>query len=395
MREEGELVDMGLFFNRNDNNKKPAQAPGPSPVDAKAAEIRDLILEGKKRHDTQILARIVELFREAVFWVPMTAIISEEDQKQFLNAKEGDRITTNEQIRLRPDFLKGGDGSLFFPAFTSQEETEEKYRDRFSWVQLPGHQINEMTNANAELKGIVINGFSQPCMLPKDLLAVMYGEQVTQHTVGKGSEILLLPADDSCRPMIEAALGFIEKRSDIHKAFFAKMEVDGKPESYCLTIDGKLEDPKRGFGSLNEIMQTTRPDMPIDYCMFPQMADYLQFSEIQPFFIRKGAKKKFEQVSMNEAKTFTISQVVDDQGWTYAASFDFEINDRISYEISTVEAGWLINKLQKMTRLATDNLIVLAGMYLKDVRESSDADKYVKDMLENFDIKYSIKHSIR
>ena len=53
--------------------------------------------------NSALLLDVVKMFWEGSFHVPMTAIVSEQDQEKFLNAKKGDRIETKENIRLRPD----------------------------------------------------------------------------------------------------------------------------------------------------------------------------------------------------------------------------------------------------------------------------------------------------
>ena len=118
------------------------------------AEIKNTI--DQYYHDPQnsaLLLDVVKLFWEGSFFVPMTAIVAESDQEQFLNAKKGDRIETKESIRLRPDLLRAGDNTLWYPAFTSPEETDENYRSRFSWI--PKRNVNFLAGLRNDGAGAI------------------------------------------------------------------------------------------------------------------------------------------------------------------------------------------------------------------------------------------------
>ncbi len=84
----------------------------------------------------------------------------------------GKTFTSKEQVRLVPDILQNGDG-YFFPVFSSQEEMGE-YGKHFSQVESDFlRAVNMARNNDRELVGIVVNAFSDPMILPWDLLNII------------------------------------------------------------------------------------------------------------------------------------------------------------------------------------------------------------------------------
>ena len=80
-------------------------------------------------------------------------------------------FTTKDNVRLIPDILQNGD-DLFFPVFSSEEEMGE-YGNDFSKV--AQHILNVIPlarNNERELKGIVLNAFSEPFVLEAQLFDV-------------------------------------------------------------------------------------------------------------------------------------------------------------------------------------------------------------------------------
>ena len=128
------------------------------------------------------LMNVIRLLRDSFVWVPCTAVLSEEDQKQFeemLDACDGDfdkivgeEVVSKDNIRLVPDILKNDDG-YFFPIFSSVEAMGE-YGNGFSKVQKHISEIVPMArNNDRELAGIVLNAFTQPFVVPADMWVVL------------------------------------------------------------------------------------------------------------------------------------------------------------------------------------------------------------------------------
>lgn len=75
-----------------------------------------------------------------------------------------------------PDILQNGE-EFFFPVFTSVEEMGE-YGEHFSTVQHHFLQAANLAKNNEKnVTGIVINAFSEPFVIPKDIFDIIAGMQ--------------------------------------------------------------------------------------------------------------------------------------------------------------------------------------------------------------------------
>lgn len=94
---------------------------------------------------------IMEILRDSYVWIPCNAVMSDVDQ-----------------ARLIPDILQNGD-KFFFPVF-SNEGAMGDYGNGFSKVQK--HFLEALVlakNNEKDLAGIVINAFSEPYVLDKEI----------------------------------------------------------------------------------------------------------------------------------------------------------------------------------------------------------------------------------
>ena len=116
------------------------------------------------------LLDIMAILRDSYVWIPCNAIMSEVDQAR-LTAKDiniGEEFTTHDQVRLIPDILQSED-EFYFPVFSNIEAMGE-YGNGFSKVQKHFSEALVLANNNErELVGIVINAFSEPYILDKEL----------------------------------------------------------------------------------------------------------------------------------------------------------------------------------------------------------------------------------
>ena len=97
------------------------------------------------------LLDIMEILRDSYVWIPCNAVISDADQ-----------------TRLIPDILQNGD-NFFFPVF-SNEDAMGEYGNGFSKVQK--HFLEALViakNNERDLADIVINAFSEPYVLDKEI----------------------------------------------------------------------------------------------------------------------------------------------------------------------------------------------------------------------------------
>ena len=120
--------------------------------------------------------------KSTLLWVPCNAILSERDKKKWdeailpgLEMDEsvvGMELTAEDAIRLVPDILISGE-DYYFPAFTNCEEMGE-YGNGFSKIQKHIMEIiNLARNNEKEIKGIVIDAFTDSFVLPVDWFEII------------------------------------------------------------------------------------------------------------------------------------------------------------------------------------------------------------------------------
>lgn len=138
-------------------------------------------LEICNRNRTRLnLLKLLQILKKSRIWVPCEAVLGEEDyeawsravhdaaEKGDLDSLVGQEFISHDSIRLAPDILKHGDDS-FFPVFTAEEEMGE-YGEGFSRVQKPFMEAATLACNDKDVKGIVINAFSEAFVIPKDTL---------------------------------------------------------------------------------------------------------------------------------------------------------------------------------------------------------------------------------
>ena len=124
---------------------------------------------------------ILEILRDSYVWIPCYAVLSEEDQKRIqkmcdetgedLNDLIGKEFTNADAVRFIPDILQHGD-EYYFPIFSTAEEMGE-YGNHFSKLQR--HFLEALTlatNNEKNVSGIVLNAFSTPFILDRQIFDV-------------------------------------------------------------------------------------------------------------------------------------------------------------------------------------------------------------------------------
>lgn len=131
------------------------------------------------RNRTQLnMIKLLKILRDSWVWVPCTAIMSDADyaamEKLVMEAKDnldslvGMELTSQDSIRMVPDILQNGE-DFFFPVFTTAEEMGD-YGNGFSKIEKHFLEAaNLARNNEKKVKGIVINAFSEPFVVPVDL----------------------------------------------------------------------------------------------------------------------------------------------------------------------------------------------------------------------------------
>ena len=128
------------------------------------------------------LIKLARILRNSFVWIPCNAIMSDADYEALAKmvdetkddpeSLKGKTITSKEAVRLIPDILQNDD-DYFFPVFSTAEEMGE-YGDHFSKVQKHFLEAaNLARNNEKKVKGIVINAFSEPFVVPMEMFDVI------------------------------------------------------------------------------------------------------------------------------------------------------------------------------------------------------------------------------
>ncbi len=144
--------------------------------------LKDAIATFNNERSQDYLLDVLELLRDSDVWVPCNAVLGKEDEEYLAKlseeyeGREDDLIgtihTNKNNIRMIPDILQSED-EFFFPVFSSIEEMGE-YGKHFSQVSMPLlRAIVLARNNEKDIKGIVINAFTDPFVLNKDIFDVV------------------------------------------------------------------------------------------------------------------------------------------------------------------------------------------------------------------------------
>ena len=149
------------------------------------------------RNRTQLnMIKLMKILRDTLIWIPCNAVLSEADYSAWeqvvkeaeksggLDSIAGKTLSNKDNIRMIPDILQNGD-VFFFPVFTSAEEMGE-YGQRFSKIEKHFLEAANLARNNEKnIAGIVINAFTEPFIVPLDLLGLI-AEMPSSFTQKKG-----------------------------------------------------------------------------------------------------------------------------------------------------------------------------------------------------------------
>ena len=139
------------------------------------------------RNRTQLnLIKLFGILRDSWVWIPCDPIFSDADkdamdkavadaiEKNDLNSLVRRTFASHDSVRMVPDILQKGD-EFFFPVFATDEDMGE-YGNHFSKIQKHFLEAaNLARNNDKNVKGIVINAFSEPFVVPCDLFDLIAG----------------------------------------------------------------------------------------------------------------------------------------------------------------------------------------------------------------------------
>ena len=99
-------------------------------------------------------------------------MVLEAQENGGLESLIGKTISNHDEVRMIPDILQNGD-DYFFPVFTTAEEMGE-YGEQFSKIEK--HFLEAMAlarNNEKDVTGIVVNAFSEPFVIPKEMFDII------------------------------------------------------------------------------------------------------------------------------------------------------------------------------------------------------------------------------
>ena len=144
------------------------------------------------------MIKLLKILRDSRIWIPCNAIMSDADyaalekvvqdveQNGGLDSLVGKTLSNQDSICMVPDILQNGE-NFFFPVFTSVEEMGD-YGQGFSKIEKHFLEAaNLARNNEKKVKGIVINAFSEPFVIPVDLFD-MIAEIPSSYEMKEGTE---------------------------------------------------------------------------------------------------------------------------------------------------------------------------------------------------------------
>lgn len=133
------------------------------------------------RNRTQLnMIKVMKILRDSWIWIPCNAIMSDADYAALekvvkdaekhggLDSLVGKTLGNQDNIRMVPDILQNGE-NFFFPVFTTAEEMGE-YGQSFSKIEKHFLEAANLARNNEKnVAGIMINAFSEPFVVPRDM----------------------------------------------------------------------------------------------------------------------------------------------------------------------------------------------------------------------------------
>ena len=169
---EGDIIEFNIYETEEGKFVCVSEGKTLKPIHTEENILKSAISTFKQNMTENNLIEILEILRDVLVWIPCNAVVSEADIESLKNKKVRDTFQSTDNIRMIPDILQSGD-EYFFPVFTSCDEMGE-YGENFSKIEkwfletIPIAQNNEK-----QVKGIVINAFTDSFVVPNDLLEIV------------------------------------------------------------------------------------------------------------------------------------------------------------------------------------------------------------------------------
>lgn len=140
--------------------------------------LKQAILKFNNERNENNFFDVLTLLRDSYVWIPCNTVLGDADYNKLkelidenrdsLDEIKGQVFSNDENIRMIPDILQNGD-YYFFPVFSSCDEMGE-YGDHFSKVEK--HFLEAIMlakNNERNVKGIVVNAFTEPFILDTEI----------------------------------------------------------------------------------------------------------------------------------------------------------------------------------------------------------------------------------
>ena len=124
--------------------------------------------------DQGAMMALLSCLRDSQVWVPFQVHMAQEDVEQFKNSSVGDVVTTQEEVRLKPDTLRDRNGALYFPVFSQKEQIPQEYAAQFTLMSIPALRALSMAHELEGVVGLVLDGFTQSLPIPLQTADLMW-----------------------------------------------------------------------------------------------------------------------------------------------------------------------------------------------------------------------------
>lgn len=168
----GDLIEFSIYKTEDGRLVCVSNGTKRKPEPANENLLKTAIMRFDSDRTDENLISILDLLRDILIWIPCNAVISDTDIEKLKDAKAGMTFQSTDDIRMIPDILQNGD-NFFFPVFTSCEEMGE-YGENFSKIENRFLEAIPLAFNNEKgVSGIVINAFTEPFVIPNELLKII------------------------------------------------------------------------------------------------------------------------------------------------------------------------------------------------------------------------------
>ena len=141
---------------------------GGDPETLKGGKILRYLVRRARDRDPRHYMDALNCLRDSQVVVPCVVGMSDAALRMFRNAKAGDVIAPDESLRFVPDMIKSG-GEFYLPVFSNHGQMGENYRSGSSTITMDFLEAMEIASARKELSGIVLDAFTVPLYITKNL----------------------------------------------------------------------------------------------------------------------------------------------------------------------------------------------------------------------------------